>query len=263
MLRLQAQRCEMLLESTGAQSFVFPLADQNAIELADRAIQSLRSSEKTHSLFLLIDPTLEDPISKTDEYAKLLAVSPLARKRLKNLHEDINEQNTPYLLQIANQDEAERLISASIRIAIAEALGTFGEQYRARRVCAWIFDSRDARTLAKEIAGIAKVKKPDGAFWPMRIWDPRVLWQMSRLLNEQQFAKVTAVLASCWFFNQENAFELLKPQGTNSAEASTPFNFNAHSWSTLERVGLVNKALEMAPAWGYKKIFKPLVPSIL
>jgi Domain of unknown function (DUF4123) len=239
---------------------VLPVGDtatptQTSIEqgIAHAAIVRLRaalSQSRTSTLSVLIDPMLGDPLAATRTVKDSLASGLASRQALAFIHHDLAPNKAPYLLHIPDELRAERCVNESVQVAVSEALGLYGGDYRGRSVCAWIVGESDPSALAVRLARAARVVKPDGASWPLRYWDPRVFWHLPRALDLQQQHTLIAQLGRWFWFDPTNAFGGLIHEVPKDAErAQAPLAFDESGWAVLSRVGAVNRVLGLAWNW--------------
>lgn len=136
----------------------------------ERAILTLRqkiSDAGNSSVYLFVDPLLADPVGALPEAADL------PRVPLHLHHSDITLASSPYMLVIYDTVVHERLINASVRIAIDEATQT-GPLPHPRSVCAWLVGQEtQPKTLAQQLARSAVVRDTNGDKRLLRYWDPR------------------------------------------------------------------------------------------
>ena len=230
----------------------------SAVEnLAEQGISVLRTAAHERSISILIDPVLADPLSEEAFYQDALQSQLACKIRLPVIHEDIDPASSPYLLHIHKEEAAERLIAAAVGIAAREALDDMGEHYKGRSVCAWVCGAADPWTLAARVATAARVIRPDGASWPLRLWDPRVMWHLPRVLSPDHWSVISSSLGNWWFISPIGGMQSLmatvgdqdmnQPNRTHQAQT---LRFTSQQWQGLERIGPINKLFAMSRDWG-------------
>lgn len=222
--------------------------------VVDRGVQSLRAAAANRPVTIFVDPTLADPLTES-LICQEACDRRIARKvRLPFIHADIDPEKAPYLLHLEDDVAGERLLSLSVRTAVREATDDFGDGYRGRSVCGWICGERDPHSLAERLAHAARVLKPDGQTWPLRYWDPRVIWQLPRAIPRQHWSLLTVNLGAWWAIGLTHQLEPMTSPSLaqqQRADGKTPIlKFDVESWLRLERIGPINKVLGMAPEWG-------------
>lgn len=220
-----------------------------------RAQMHLRSVLGDMPMALLIDPTLADPLSESHDFQTALAKGTARREPLRNLHPDIYPDRVPYVVHLSSEAQAERLITASLKLAMDEARGQLGDDYRGRSVCAWVASVDNAEQFVRQVVSVARVVRPDGLAWPLRLWDPRVLWHLPRVLPPDAWTAMQSALGAWYTLVPSGEVELfgeLSAQGEKmpQSELPPPYRFDAATWAALERIGGVNKVLSISADWG-------------
>lgn len=223
--------------------------------LMQRAQMHLRAVLGDTPMALLIDPTLADPLSETLDLQTAFATGMAKRLPLRNLHPDIDPDRVPYLVHVPSEAQAERLITASLKLAMDEATGRLGEDYRGRSVCAWVARVDNAEQFVRQVVSVARVLRPDGSAWPLRVWDPRVVWHLPRVLPQDAWTAMQSALGAWYTLAPSGEVELFgefSVQGEKMppSELPPPYRFNAATWAALERIGSVNKVLSVSADWG-------------
>jgi hypothetical protein len=199
----------------------------------------------------VVDPQLSDPLGESLEVRDALARRSLRRVLVPRIHPDVDPSRSPYLLHADSEAAVERVVNLSIRVAAQEICGGFDGNYRARSMCAWIPGEKEPQALARRLSNCARVVRPSGEAWPLRLWDPRVIAHLPRVLTTSQWNTVRQI-APCWY-----AFDLYKQfsdamtrvQIQEAVPETSPFNLNLKTWEALERVGAVNQVMSLAANW--------------
>jgi Domain of unknown function (DUF4123) len=226
--------------------------------VVNSTLMSLRaelSSAKTNTITILIDPTLEDPMVESVELAKALDDGMVQRIALPSIHADFDPKHSLYLLHILDETKAEKLINQSVHIAFAESTGTFPEDYLGQSVCAWFLGEAEPNILARHISATARVYKPNGESWPLRFWDPRVLWHLPRALNAKKMNHIRSIAENWCFTNGQGQLKTandLAPFKREQDYLPKPhtLRFDQTEWAALERISSINTVFKMGQEWG-------------
>jgi hypothetical protein len=215
------------------------------IELVEATLIQLRARmnrEPEQAAALLVDPALHDPF---DQLAEDSAVQ---RVQLPMRFRDLDAAHCPYLIWISQERLAERVVSRSVSLAIAEALGTVQPQGR-RTVCAWLIPQRDVtpRELARALGAQAVLRDPGGRPRLVRYYDPRVADHLPRILGMRHLWRWLAGVDEWHRVAADGQLDSwLRP----AAQASDPAAVVAADfWPMLERVGTINKLLSQSQSW--------------
>ncbi len=222
--------------------------------LMQRAQMHLRAVLGDAPMALLIDPTLADPLSESLDFQTALSTGIAKRVPLRNLHPDMDPDRVPYVVHLSSEAQAERLITASLKLAMDEARGQLGADYRGRSVCAWVARVDNAEQFVRQLVSVASVVRPDGSPWPLRLWDPRVLWHLPRVLALDAWSAMQSKLGAWYTLAPSGDMELFGKSSAQGQETSLsarppPYRFNASTWAALERIGSVNKVLAISGDW--------------
>jgi Domain of unknown function (DUF4123) len=230
-------------------------------QLIDEGLLALRAAAGSRPLAIFVDPTLSTPAKLHDEWQLTLneAKERGAAKwfRLGHIHDNFDPQRHPGLVYLTSEQSAERLVAASLQIGFREALRDYGEEHRDRCLCGWILDVHDPQTLRAELTALARVVKPDGHPWYLRYWDPRVSWQLERVLSPQHLQRVRQAMGQWWSIGPLNKLAHLGSDlaehglGITAPPPQSPgaLRFDESQWNTLLRVGTVNAVLQLAEKW--------------
>ena len=207
------------------------------------------ADQKVRSVGVFIDPTLGDPLSDESAVQEALKAGLLVRYSLPGIHDDIDPGASPYLLYAPSEEPAERAISATVRLAVASVLEGDSPLSRPRAVCAWIVGDADPRARAAALARLARVRRPDGEPWPLRFWDPRVLWHLPRVLPSEQWQSIESALGHWLTLDMDSYVKSFAPSEGAEREVSS-LHFDTVQWQRLQRIGAINVALASAWEWG-------------
>jgi hypothetical protein len=164
------------------------------VALADRAIVAMRkwlAGQAHRRLLLLCDPAAGDHAAEAIQAAGL---TPLA---LALRHDDLAPGTAPYLVEIDDEERLERFLSATVTLAVSQAMSPACRGQRARSVCAWLHTTRPTGEMAR-VLGTRSVVTVQGRARLLRFWDPRVLSYRAR--EDRPDTTPTPVGSSTWFF---------------------------------------------------------------
>jgi hypothetical protein len=229
----------------------------------DRSLLALRAAAGHGALAAFVDPTLSVPAELHEDWQKTLQdveASGAARwVQLGHIHDNFDPQRHPGFLYLENEQAAERVLALTMQIAAREALHDYGPEHRDRCLCGWILNAPPPQLLKPALTQLARVHKPDGAPWYLRYWDPRVTWQLPRVLTPLQLQLAHQAMGQWWTISPLNQLictsHLPVPVKSDTVAAGAanaqtlPLRFDRVEWALLERVGVVNTVLRMAWEW--------------
>jgi hypothetical protein len=226
---------------------------------SDRVLLALRRAAGEAPLSIFIDPTLRDPTQHDESLqAELMQAVESANARrhvLPNIHDDFDPSRRPFLLHVAREARAERVVSAAVRIALSEAFDADAPGFTGRTVCGWIVHDEQPSQSARALAQAARLLKPDGQRHYLRLWDPRVCWHLPARLPAAHWAGIRAAMGRWMFFDPLRQLVALDSFDPNATIMHTPPDQAIHradvrTWQSLERIAPVNKVLAMSWDWG-------------
>jgi hypothetical protein len=217
-----------------------------------QTVLTLRAALDGAALSIFIDPLLANPLAETGVYQTAIASGRVRTFKLYRIHPDIDPARAPYLLHIPDEAVDERLVNQSLETALSEMRGGFGADYRGRSVCGWICGEPDPGATAFRLATIARVFNPSEQVWPLRYWDPRVIWHLPRALGAARWKALSDNLGAWWTFDpQTSALERFgSPAPPVSLVEWENLCFDIEDWRKLERIGTINKVLAISRDWG-------------
>jgi hypothetical protein len=220
-------------------SLVHPVSDDFEHQ-ADALITSFRRAAQAQGpqacLYVLIDPVLSDPLSQLNE-TKTLPVC-----RLSIRHEGLAKDDTPYLLIVGLEQDHERLVSHTLRLALAEHKNAMLNTPAACSVCAWLFvDGGDALQLSAALASLALIAQPgsQSATNLFRFWDPRVFRHLPRIVGKESLEVLLPAKLRVRWFSLAAGGQLIT-QSFSNGEGWQP---SEAEWSSLARIEDVNQCL--------------------
>lgn len=155
--------------------------DVRTERLVEDAIVSLRKALDTRPsrrVVLVSDPTLGDPIAPLVTELGLPSLPVSAPRALKL-------PAVPYLVEVDDEAREERLVNASLRMAVDQALGPAPGNDRRRSMCAWLPTSEPLSAIAEELGRRMRIVDERGDSRAFRFWDPRVTQHMAALFPAQ------------------------------------------------------------------------------
>lgn len=218
-----------------------------------RALLQLREVIGARPVSIFIDPLLGDPLAAHPDTVQCLASGAAVVQSLPRIHADVDAARAPYLIHAPSEPAAERLINASVDIALREATNRMPNGYRGRCVCAWLPDDTAPQATAARLARSAAVIAPHGRAHPFRYWDPRVRWHLPRVLPPGHWQRLRSRLGNWHNITPMGQLEGLP--GSSEAAASDEtrdqrLRFDDAAWGRLKDVTLCNKVLALCPQWG-------------
>lgn len=217
----------------------------------DEALSTLRQQcdiAGTSTMSVLIDPML------ADLGAAIATEYELTTHRLPTIHDDLPESKHPYLISMPGSVENRDAVHALMHLNLAEATGTLGEGHRGRSICAWLpGDDQPART-AKNLARLARVRKPNGLPWPLRYWDPRVYPRLRTILDPAQHQTFSALTHRWCVLDDWGNLMVSPPPEQTPQNRGLPLRFTESQWTRLERIALLNQASALVRSIGYEDV---------
>jgi hypothetical protein len=229
--------------------------------LVEQALKALRQLTANGPMTVFVDPTLHDPTTDDadfrDHLDQLTKDGRASRETLPRLHDDFDRARQPFVLRIAGGEGSERLINASVRLAVAEALESNGVGKVRRSICGWSLEHSGAlapsvTTLAKE----SRLLKPDGSLGYLRWWDPRVMWLLPRRLPAQRWAALRSCIGTWAYLDPFRqlvvapAAPSAMPDLASSRVSDSLWQVDPSTWAGLQRIGPTNQVLAMCWDWG-------------
>lgn len=221
-------------------------------ELADLAILSLRRATVRDGVsvpvMVLIDRAVADPFEEATN------LDEATRQVVRIAHDDLSEDKLPYLLCLSTPERSERLLNATVRLAVQEAQANLRSSRQIRSVCAWIQlqDSaeaaaqKDGLALAMHVARASVARSPEGERRLFRYFDPRVLERLEAVARPGQWAHLLGRSATWHYLGRDLSLRTVRSPASAEGEAS----FDAPQWARLARIGWVNELLPQAAEWG-------------
>jgi len=221
--------------------------------ITEQAIATLRKScAATGGVLIVVDPVLADPISQSPVFEATLKTGVARCVRLPAIHQDLDPTHAPYLIDVSSEVTGERLVNLSLSLAAREIVGEMHADYRGRSMCAWVCGQPHPVKFAACLAQVTRVLRPDGMSWPLRLWDPRVLWHLPRVLQPTHWLTVSRALHGWLTFDplgQLSRIGATAADNSHPEPCKLPLVFDEQAWQALKRIGMVNTVLQMATDW--------------
>lgn len=203
------------------------------------------ASRLSHSrLYVLIDPTIEDPLAHAADRGQAVALS-LDRSHFLAEH-------CPYLLELGEFGR-----DGAIELSVHAACAAAGPGQTHRPVCGWIASPVAAPELARHLARMARCLVPDRAApVTLRHWDPRVAEVLAQVLSSDQMDQWLAPVQACWRPGRaagelELQYERPAAAGAPQAGPAAPLVLDHAQCAVLERAGWVSQALDALAEAGH------------
>ncbi|MFY3455627.1 DUF4123 domain-containing protein [Achromobacter xylosoxidans] len=219
-------------------------ADRAAVSRLYQQLLAAASGLPQDRLYVLVDPTIEDPLAHARRRGQAVAL-PLDRSRFLTEH-------CPYLLELGEfgRDDA-------IELAVEAACAAAGTGRTHRPICGWIASPVAPAALARHLARMARCLVPDRADpVTLRHWDPRVAEVLAEVLSEDQMAQWLAPVRACWRPGRAAGelalqYERSAAAGAPQAGPAAPLVLDRAQCAVLERAGWVNQALDALAEAGH------------
>lgn len=208
----------------------------------EAGILSLRkaiSAMPGSSLYVLCDPTLDDPLHRGAEKRGL----PLHTVRIPS--RPGVPRPKPYWIQVDDYDAHEFFVNESVRLSVAQALSPAPPNRRSRSICAWLMASESLDDMSEVIASISAMSDPRGRRRIFRFWDPRTTQHMKRLFPGRE--SVSWLPRTSWCF--VDAFG--EWQSLSSNDESVPYDAPPR-WYELQACNLINAVLQLLSIAGMR-----------
>lgn len=210
---------------------------------ADRLIRSFRQLAQMQGphahVCVLIDPLLGNPM------ADWPGINAIPVRPLRIQSDNLAQEETPYLLKVGQEQDHERLISHTLRLALAEQKNALIESPAMRSVCAWLFvNEAHLPQLVNALSQLAHISRPDGKGQRclFRFWDPRVFQHLTRIMGPQDFeCALPDHLRLQWVW--------LAPNGQLSSHAFSEgkgWRPTLAQWNALSRIEDLNQCLVLS-----------------
>lgn len=206
-----------------------PTRADAAVEHAIAGLRAVLDARPNRRVLLLCDSTLDDPLA--EEFAS----AGLARRAVDLISQGASAPPL-YLVEVPDEIRHERLINASIRLAVDEAMRPAPAVKRARSMSAWLATDLPLAEVADRLILRARLRDAQGRMRILRFWDPRTTQFQSELYAG--CAPASWIAGATWMSIDGFARWQALPDTPGPMQTATP------DWPRLARLGQVNAVLQ-------------------
>ncbi|MEN4922163.1 hypothetical protein ABE485_26090 [Achromobacter spanius] len=206
----------------------------------ERAIAGLRAvldGRADRRVLLLCDSTLADPL------ADAIASAGLPRCEVDLISQGASAPPL-YLAEVPDEVRHERLVNASLRLAVDEAVRPAPAARRARSMSAWLATDLPLAEVARRLIQRARLRDTQGRVRILRFWDPRTTQFQSELYAGT--APASWIPGAAWMSVDGFGRWQMLPDARGPMQTVTP------DWPRLARLGRVNAVLQRLNADGLR-----------
>lgn len=206
-----------------------PTRADAAVEHAIAGLRAVLDARPNRRVLLLCDSTLDDPL--VEEFAS----AGLARRAVDLISQGASAPPL-YLVEVPDEIRHERLINASIRLAVDEAMRPAPAVKRARSMSAWLATDLPLAEVADRLILRARLRDAQGRMRILRFWDPRTTQFQSELYAG--CAPASWIAGAAWMSIDGFARWQALPDTPGPMQTATP------DWPRLARLGQINAVLQ-------------------
>lgn len=206
-----------------------PTRADAAVEHAIAGLRAVLDARPNRRVLLLCDSTLDDPLA--EEFAS----AGLARRAVDLISQGASAPPL-YLVEVPDEIRHERLINASIRLAVDEAMRPAPAVKRARSMSAWLATDLPLAEVADRLILRARLRDAQGRMRILRFWDPRTTQFQSELYAG--CAPASWIAGATWMSIDGFARWQALPDTPGPMQTATP------DWPRLARLGQINAVLQ-------------------
>ncbi len=206
-----------------------PTRADAAVEHAIAGLRAVLDARPNRRVLLLCDSTLDDPLA--EEFAS----AGLARRAVDLISQGASAPPL-YLVEVPDEIRHERLINASIRLAVDEAMRPAPAVKRARSMSAWLATDLPLAEVADRLILRARLRDAQGRMRILRFWDPRTTQFQSELYAG--CAPASWIAGAVWMSIDGFARWQALPDTPGPMQTATP------DWPRLARLGQINAVLQ-------------------
>lgn len=206
-----------------------PTRADAAVEHAIAGLRAVLDARPNRRVLLLCDSTLDDPLA--EEFAS----AGLARRAVDLISQGASAPPL-YLVEVPDEIRHERLVNASIRLAVDEAMRPAPAVKRARSMSAWLATDLPLAEVADRLILRARLRDAQGRMRILRFWDPRTTQFQSELYAG--CAPASWIAGATWMSIDGFARWQALPDTPGPMQTATP------DWPRLARLGQINAVLQ-------------------
>ena len=212
-----------------------PPRAEDCVERAIAGLRAVLDGRANRRVLLLCDSTLADPLADD------IAVAGLARREVELISQGAAAPPL-YLAEVPDEIRHERLINASLRVAVDEALRPAPAAKRPRSMAAWLATDLPLAEVAQRLALRARLRDAQARVRILRFWDPRTTQYQSELYAGT--APASWIPGVTWMTVDGFARWQVLPDVPGPMQTVTP------DWPRLARLGRINAVLQRLNAKG-------------
>ncbi len=170
----------------------------------------------------------------------------------------ISRERQPYLIEIADSIDGDRLLSAVMRAASREREEALEHDVGVMRaVCAWIVtngqDESDLQArLAQRLSRASWIRSPhDGVHTVFRFWDPRITTHLPRIIGNAEWSNLIGSWGlSAWLcLGEDNALQRFAGANAKPEQPANAWQIDANRWLAMKQIGWAHRVCQLAPKW--------------
>ena len=222
----------------------FPSAEAR-VDAAIAGMRAVLNARGSHRLLLLCDATLDDPLGE------LIEAEGLTRRQVELISQGASRAPLS-LVEVPDEERHERLVNASVRLAIAEALRAAPAGRRPRSMAAWLATDLPLAEVARRMVLRGRLRDAQGRVRMFRYWDPRST-QFQRDLYAGA-APATWIAGTVWMYVDAFAHWSALPDAAGPMQEALP------DWARLTRLSCINAVLQRLNTEGLRCVPEVLEP---
>lgn len=208
---------------------------EDCVEHAIAGMRRVLDGRTSRRVLLLCDSTLDDPLADD------IAQAGLARRDVDLISQGASAPPL-YLAEVPDEIRHERLVNASIRLAVDEAMRPAPAAKRPRSMSAWLATDLPLAEVAHRLILRARLRDAQGRVRILRFWDPRTTQYQSELYAGT--APASWIPGVTWMSVDGFARWQALPDTGGPMQTTTP------DWQRLARLGRINAVLQRLNADG-------------
>lgn len=227
----------MTMDVTPRHSEYWTASADAAVERAIAGLRAVLDGRDSRRVLLLCDSTLDDPL------ANAIASAGLARREVDLISQGATAPPL-YLAEVPDEVRHERLVNASLRLAVDEAVRPAPAARRPRSMSAWLATDLPLAEVAERLIHRARLRDAQGRVRILRFWDPRT----TQFQSELYAGTVPASWIPGVTWMSVDGFG----QWQTLPDAGGPMQTVTPDWPRLARLGRVNAVLQRLNADGLR-----------